>query len=206
MSGLKISCILLAAFVPEVCLMAQEHCSIQELKLSGMVKMLVETTYATSDSTIEPSAKVFSKTVYHYNQKGFLTGTEAYNGNGKLSYYSIDRIDTLTGRRLEERSYFPDSQYKCKTTYQYDAKGNLQTERVYEGKDSSKPAVVNRLLHSLQDDLMDDSDDVKVDIEMFVRHKDKDIMGNWQLEVTFEHKLPISILKREITYYTKDDE
>jgi hypothetical protein len=184
---------------------AQSKNTLKQLKLKGEVSSYTESVYVAHDTVLHPDQIPVSKTVYTFNERGRLVSSCYYDIKGKVRYYTTYRIDSLTGLKMEERSCYPDSTFKEKTVYKYDVQGNMLEEKIFDHADSTKPAVVNRYDPKSKDEPEFDSDEEKVDIVISTKQKEPDKMGNWQIEVKYEKKLPIAITKREITYFEKKE-
>ena len=185
--------------------MAQSKNTLKQLKMKGNVSAFSESVYVAHDTVLRPDQVPVSKTVYNFNEAGRLVSSCYYDAKGKVRYYTTYRIDSLTGLKMEERSCYPDSSFKEKSVYKYDVQGNMIEEKIYDHADSTKPAVVNRYDPKSKDEPEFDSDEEKVNIVISTKQKSPDKMGNWQIEVKYEKKLPIAICKREITYFEKKE-
>ena len=182
---------------------AQYKTSLTEQKLKGQVIAVTDKIYAVNDTVLKPESSLFSKTISKYNEKGFLIEMDAFNKNEELIAYNTYKFDTIKGYKLEDKGYFPDSSFKEKYVYKYDAKGNLIEEKIFENRDSLKPALINTYDIKTKDEPEFDSDEEKIDIVITTKHKNFDKFGNWQTEITYEKKVPISITLRTIEYYVK---
>ena len=176
------------------------------MKLKGEVKSILEKLYAATDTNFHPENTLISKTLYKFDRSGYVVGIVSYNGKEKLTGYTNFLYDSVTGRKLEERSYFPDSAAKEKTVFKYDATGNLIEERVYERTDSLKPALVNHFDPKAKEEPEFDSDEEKIDIVITTRQRKPDNHGNWTQLFSFEKKVPMSVTTREIEYFLKTEE
>ena len=179
--------------------------SLTEQKLLGKVKTVTDILYATNDTLLSTNTPYFSKTISNYNEKGFMVSSFSYNSKKQLVSFNVYKYDTIRGLKLEDKSCFPDSAFKEKSVYKYDDHGNMVEEKVYEKKDTLKPVLTNRYDIKVKDEPEFDSDEEKVEIVVTTKHKDFDQVRNWGTEITYEKKLPISVIKREIEYFKKSE-
>ena len=182
---------------------AQIKNSLSEQKLKGKVITVTDRVYVAEDTILKQDSKLLSKTINRFTDKGFLILSESYDNKEIIKSYSIYRYDTITGLKLEERNYFPDSIIKERTLYKYDQHGNLIEEKIFEKNDSLKPAQINKYDINAKDEPEFDTDEEKIEIVITTRHRNIDKQGNWLTEITFEKKHPVSITKREIEYFVK---
>jgi hypothetical protein len=177
-----------------------------EMKLKGPVRSILEKVYAATDTFFHPENRLISGMMYKFDSVGYLIGTVAYNEKEKATGYTNFTYDSVTGRKMIEREFFPDSALKEKTTFKYDAAGNEIEERVYERNDTLKPALVNHFDPKAKEEPEFDSDEEKIDIVITTRPRRPDAMGNWTRLFTFEKKVAVSVTTREIEYFRKPEE
>ena len=185
---------------------AQHKTTRAEMKLNGEVKSILEVLYAATDTNFHADNPLISKTLYKFDRAGFVVGIVSYNEKEKLTGYVNYIYDSVSGLKMEERCFFPDSALKEFTKFKYDMSGNLIEERVYGHKDTLKAEVVNRYDPKAKEESEDDSDDEKIEIVITNRTRKPDKFGNWTQQFTFEKKVPVSVTTREIEYFLKAED
>jgi len=200
----KIVSYLLAATLPFVSVAGARN-SLKEMKLKGNVATLYESVYAAKDTINLSDTTLISASVMTFSENGYLQFGSFYNAKRKLTSYESYTIDSMTALRSVVRSFFPDSAFKDKTVYKYDVAGNMMQENVYGRDDSLKPEVVNNYDPKAKEEPEFDSDEEKITIVITTHQSRNDPQGNWQMEVTYEKKVPISITLRKIEYFLKPE-
>ncbi len=198
--------VLCAALLQGVSSFGQAKNSLAEMKLKGSVKSVLEKLYAATDTNFHPENPLIGKTLYKFDRKGFVVGIVTYNNKEKLVGYTNYVYDSITGLKLQERCYFPDSMLKEITKFKYDLAGNVIEERVYERNDTVKAAVVNHYDPKAKEEPEFDSDEEKIVIVITTRPRQPDAMGNWTRLFTFEKKHPVSVTTREIEYFLNPED
>jgi len=117
--------------------------------------------------------KLNRKMNYIYDEKGNITEDNSFTSEGKLGKKYTYTYD-ISGNKLENNRYTTDGRLDKKVNYKYDDKGNV-IEEIQTANDGKKAVYSFEYTYNTQ--------------------------NNWIQKDSFNGKLIVSIIKREIEYY-----
>ncbi len=199
--------------------------------LFGDVKEMTEysyNTYIDSNNAYSKGALNF-KTIYRFDEKGFLTEWIEYNANGGMEWKAIPTKDNSgmqtgiiayksnsvlswkaayvydnNGNKSEETDYDAMGNIESKITFKYD-KNNKKSERIIfspSGAISSKSVFINNEKgNEIGNEYYDANGTLKA--KCTIQYFELDKINNWHKQIQLLEGRPALIIEREIEYYSK---
>ena len=141
------------------------------------------------------------KAVFHYNEDGLLTAQHQYDSKDSLNlimHYTYD----AAGNVAEEISYWESGKFLRKYVYKHNEKGQVVACDFF----NADSALVMRSVFSYNDSGFKKEEhkygeDDKEGWLLLYKYTGYDKHGNWTERTSYTNDKPVSVTKREFTYY-----